>query len=113
MHDRGCIDVHVKAWSWVYVVLAVGATKQLAPSRCTAPLPQSPLSITLLAGMQAKLTALTLQDEQQTGQGQLGNLLTWSPLLQGMAAASLLLAAAILWSTVRRPAAGVQTQRAL
>lgn len=52
-----------------------------------------------------------MQEEQQTRQLQLWNPLSWSPVLQGLAAASLMLAAAVVWSTVRRPNAGLHTQR--
>ena len=77
------------------------------------PMVQTPPTTSLLAGEQARVKVLTMQDEQQAGQGQPRNPLTGSPLLQGIAAASLMLVAAVLWSTVRRPAADVQTQPAL
>ncbi|KAL3148377.1 hypothetical protein ABBQ38_013833 [Trebouxia sp. C0009 RCD-2024] len=51
--------------------------------------------------------------EQPQRQMQLLNPLSWSPVLQGLAAASLMLAAALVWSTVRRPSAGIHTQHTL
>ena len=60
------------------------------------------------------LVMQTLPNLQEQGQPQrqmqLLNPLSWSPVLQGLAAASLMLAAALVWSTVRRPSAGIRNQ---
>lgn len=62
---------------------------------------------------QAANSKLTMQDlQQQPRQPQVVNPLTWSPALQGLTAASLMLVAALLWSSLRRPSLTSQRQHA-
>ncbi len=52
------------------------------------------------------------QELQQPRQPQLLNPLAWSPALQGLGAASLMLVAALLWSSLRRTSLSSQPQHA-
>ena len=53
-----------------------------------------------------------IQELQQLRQPQLLNPLAWSSALQGLGAASLLLVAALLWSSLRRTSLSSQRQHA-
>ena len=54
-----------------------------------------------------------IQEVQQLRQPQLLNPLAWSPALQGLAAAGLMLVAALLWSSLRRTSMSPQRPQAL
>lgn len=53
-----------------------------------------------------------IQELQQSRQPQLLNPLAWSSALQGLGAASLMLVAALLWSSLRRTSLSSQRQHA-
>ncbi len=63
------------------------------------------------AGLLQHLCSVT-QELQQSRQPQLLNPLAWSPALQGLGAASLMLVAALLWSSLRRTSLSSQHQHA-